>query len=75
MLFHLEAILTQPSIATVGTRIRTTSKHWALTGPFLFVSFPRASAFRPGRAVGAPVPAHLAHGYCTVAPRSGSGTR
>eukprot|EP00959_Pyramimonas_sp_CCMP1952_P395190 8280304-Pyramimonas_sp.AAC.1 len=34
-----------------------------------------ASAFRLGRAVGAPVPACLANGYCTVAPRSGSSTR
>eukprot|EP00959_Pyramimonas_sp_CCMP1952_P470572 9496890-Pyramimonas_sp.AAC.1 len=65
MFFHLGAILTQPSIAAIGTHIRAVSTHRALTRPPLSVSFPRAPILRVGQAIRASIPARLAHGKNT----------
>eukprot|EP00959_Pyramimonas_sp_CCMP1952_P139876 2927114-Pyramimonas_sp.AAC.1 len=57
VLFDRHAVHTQPLIATIGAHVGASSTYWAPTGSIRLAGFPWAPVLRPGRAVGAPVPA------------------
>eukprot|EP00959_Pyramimonas_sp_CCMP1952_P132312 2766360-Pyramimonas_sp.AAC.1 len=75
MFFHLDAVLTQPLIATLRAHAGTSPTHWAPAWTPRFAGFPWALVFRLGRATRALVPARDARGNGAGAPRSRTGAR